>query len=330
MPSLSDLASAHQRHRNAVADRAVSQSLRLWRGMNPMSLDAGWDEIVPELERVVSTAQMTAARQATAYVNAAGEGGALVRSVLVPAAFAGATREGREIAPELYSAVTTTKRLVGAGAGFPAAFRAGAAFMSVLVGTIVSDAGRSADSTIAVGKGLTCSVRVIQPGACSRCAILAGVTGYRASFQRHPCCRCTSLPLRDDDVPTGFFRSTDEYFESLSKAEQDRIFTKAGAESIRLGADPMKVVNARRGAGGIGYNARGSGRVAPGRLRPVTVGTRTDGTPIQVYATTEGTTRRGIYGRRTKQVRLMPESIMQMSSTPEQARELLAKYGYLS
>lgn len=328
MPSLSEIAAEHQRRRNVVADRAVSQSLRLWRDMNPMSLDAGWDEVVPELVGVVSKAQVTAARQATPYVNAVG--GSQAAATLVPAAFAGATREGREVGPEMFAAVTTTKRLIGAGAGFPAAFRAGAAFLSVVVATMVADAGRSADSTIAVSRGFAYSVRVIQPGACSRCAILAGVKGYKANFERHPRCRCTSMPLRDTDTPDGFFRSTDEYFESLPKAEQDRVFTKAGAEAIRAGADPMKVVNARRGANGISFNSRGTGRAAPGRLQPVTVGTRPDGTPIQVYATTEGTTRRGVYGRRTDKVRLMPETIMQTATSPEHARELLAKYGYIN
>lgn len=39
----------------------------------------------------------------------------------------------------------------------------------------------------------------------------------------------------------------------MSAAEQDRIFTKAGAEAIRLGADMAQVVNARSGM----YTAEG-------------------------------------------------------------------------
>jgi hypothetical protein len=37
------------------------------------------------------------------------------------------------------------------------------------------------------------------------------------------------------------------YFDGLSRAEQDKAFTIAGAEAIRAGADIGKVVNARRG-----------------------------------------------------------------------------------
>lgn len=36
-------------------------------------------------------------------------------------------------------------------------------------------------------------------------------------------------------------------FDAMSTAEQDKAFTKAGAEAIRQGADPAQVVNARRG-----------------------------------------------------------------------------------
>lgn len=343
MSSLSQIAAEHQRRRVELADRAVARSLRIWSEVDPVFLDAGWDAVAPRLADEVSRAQVAAARQASGYVSAVAPTAAAAS--LNPAAFGGVTREGREVAPELFAAVTTTKRLVGGGLGVGAAFRAGTAFLSVLVGTLVSDAGRSADSTASVAKGLRYSVRVIQPGACSRCAILAGVKGYRADFKRHPRCRCTSLPLADTEVPDGFFRSADDYFESLSPAEQNRIFTDAGAEAIRLGADPMKVVNARRGAYGVSYSARGTGRVNPGRLQPVTIGTRADGSPLQVYATREGTTSRGSFGRgtnlnqlisqgdryrRSQSVRLMPESIFNMTSSPERARELLKKYGYIN
>jgi len=346
--SLLRLASDHQSRLVAVSDRAARQTLRLWGEVQAGQLDAGWSAVAPQVERVVSNAQVAAAGLSSAYVSAAlrEQGVDAERARIVPEAFGGVTREGRSVAPELYAAVTTTKTLIGRGVGVGQAFRAGAAFMSVMASTLVRDAGRSADRTLAAGKGTLRSVRVISPGACSRCAILAGVTGYKTDFKRHPGCKCTSMPIRDGEgTPEGFFKSTDEYFDSLSKAEQERVFTKAGAEAIRNGADPMKVVNARRGAYGISYNSRGTGRVNPGRLQPVTVGVRADGSPIQVYATTEGTTSRGAFGRgqtlspgiapgdryrRTRTLRLMPEQIMQMSDDPARIRELLKRYGYIT
>ncbi len=346
--SLTRLASEHQDRLVAVSDRAARQSLRLWGEVQSGSLEAGWSAVAPRVERVVADAQVAAAGLSSAYVGAAlreqgiDAGGARI----VPEAFGGVTREGRAVAPELYAAVTTTKTLIGRGVGVGQAFRAGAAFMSVMASTLVRDAGRSADRTLSAGKGVLRSVRVVSPGACSRCAILAGVTGYKTDFKRHPGCRCTSMPIRDGEgAPEGFFNNTDEYFESLSRAEQDRVFTKAGAEAIRQGADPMKVVNARRGAYGVSYNSRGTGRVNPGRLQQVTIGVRADGSPIRVYATTEGTTSRGAWGRgqtlnsgiregdryrRTRSLRLMPEQIMQMSSDPARIRTLLEQYGYIT
>jgi hypothetical protein len=59
-------------------------------------------------------------------------------------------------------------------------------------------------------------------------------------------CDCIHIPAREDsadDLQTDSRR----YFDSLSATEQDKAFTKAGAEAIRNGADVAKVVNARRG-----------------------------------------------------------------------------------
>lgn len=346
MSQLLDEARDHQLRRDALAARAGNRAARLFSRLDPQNLDMGWALIAPGAVAVITASQVTAARQATAYTNRVAELQDFTtdRARLIPEAFGGATREGRELAPELFAAVTTTKKLIGSGLSVPSAFRAGAGLMSLIAANAVRDMGRAADTTIATAKGFKYSVRVVNPGACSRCAILAGVKGYRTDFDRHPGCRCTSMPLADaDTAPEGFYRSPDDYFESLSPAERERVFTKSGAWAIENGADPMKVVNARRGAAGIGYNNRGTGRTAPGRLQPVTIGRKAGGTPLQVYATTEGTTVRGSFGRnrndlyrgtgdryrRTSSVRLMPEQILKMASTPERARELLARYGYI-
>lgn len=344
MTVLTRLASDRQAQLVATSERASRRVLRVWNGARSGDLDAGWDAVAPQVEQIVVSAQVTAARTATGYARAA----AAAQNVKTPSArvvgeaFAGATREGRGILPELYAGVSMTKTLIGRGVGVGQAFHAGAAYMSVMAGTLVRDAGRAADHTAATGRGARYSVRVVHSGACSRCAILAGVKGYRADFLRHPGCRCTSMPLFDDETPEGFHRSPDDYFESLTPAEQDRVFTKAGAEAIRLGADPVKVVNARRGM----YRSsvkHPDGTFGPSRLRPVTIGVKADGTPLLVYATTEGTTARSAWGRaqggftksatdryrRTQTVRLMPEQIISMAGSPERARELLQRYGYL-
>src|SRR5690606_34810087 len=92
-------------------------------------------------------------------------------------------------------------------------------------------------------------------------------------LQRHPQCDCIHVPAVED---TADDLRTDPraYFDSLSEAEQDRIFGKAAAQAIRDGADMSRVVNARRGmytAGGLRLSReaatrRGIGR--PSRLMP--------------------------------------------------------------
>jgi hypothetical protein len=150
---------------------------------------------------------------------------------------------------------------------------------------------------------------------------------------------------RADDIRT----NPRAWFDSLSKAEQDKQFTKAGAESIRLGADISQVVNARRGA--YGLTPAGARIIADearmlrggrdvGRLQPVDV----FGRPTLV--TTEGTTVRGIAGQRlgaretgvkaggrytrARVPRLMPESLLAAATDREDAIRLLRRFGYIT
>lgn len=83
----------------------------------------------------------------------------------------------------------------------------------------------------------------------------------------------------------------------MTREEQAKAFTVAGAEAIRSGADPARVVNARRGM----YEAGG-------RL-----------------LTREATTRRGI-GR---PIRLMPEQIYRDARDRSETLRLLRLHGYI-
>jgi hypothetical protein len=128
-------------------------------------------------------------------------------------------------------------------------------------------------------------------------------------------CDCQHLPVGDPRLGDKYTETARGYFDSLRREQQDRIFTKAGAQAIRDGADPVQVVNARRkdamySAGGLAY-------------------------------TREGITRRGVAGRalaasgaasgrRTVPVRLMPESIYQLASDKAEVLSLLRRYGYIT
>ena len=218
---------------------------------------------------------------------------------------------------------------------------------AAVVKAAVADMGRQSDAVLATAKGWTMYVRVVSPGACSRCAILAGVGEYTKPFLRHPACKCTSIPVEGSGprpVPDGLFASPGDYFDSLPVEEQNRVFTNAGAQAIRDGADPIAVVNARRGA-----QLRPGGLVEARSRSRAPLGTTADGTRIRMFTTSEGTSIRGAYGRaeyrraqeaakapvdryrRTKSVRLMPESIYEIADgDDDRAVALLKQYGYIT
>jgi choline dehydrogenase-like flavoprotein len=153
------------------------------------------------------------------------------------------------------------------------------------------------------------------------------------AFQRHPHCQCTNQPVIGDNAHPTVDPSA--YFDSLSEAEQNATFGRAGAQAIRDGADMNSVVNIRR----------------KGALY-----TTNDAYGRRVLATREGTTRRGAYYRaararasretgiqyardrietaqglptfRLTSPRLTPEAIYQTAASREQAIELLRQYGY--
>lgn len=119
-------------------------------------------------------------------------------------------------------------------------------------------------------------------------------------------CDCRHIPAAES---TAGDLTTDPraYFDSLDAAEQERIFTKAGAQAIRDGADMAQVVNARRG------------------MATAQIGGR------DVRFTREGVTRRGLARSRmgTKPVRIMPETIYEVATDRADAIRLLRTNGYL-
>lgn len=352
--SLRDVAFAHRDARIRVGRQAVRRVLSLWSQADVRDLDGWWGLLAPNMVRTVTAAQVAAASQATPFLNRTDDayGREAPDTKLMSEAFGGVVLDGRELGPAMFTAVTSTKEAIGQGLSPARAFEVGAHALSVVAYAAIQDMGRQADITLGRSRTYTYYVRVVGGSACSRCAILAGIRSSASAFLRHTSCQCSAQMVvsnKPNDVPAGFHTSPEAYFESLSKADQDHAFTKAGAEAIRNGANPTSVVNARRGAYGIGYSGHYNIPVPVGThnsLRPLTIGKRPDGSPLQVFATTEGTTRRGSFGsseirrtneaikdgryRRSTTVRLMPEQIIKMAGTDRaRLRELLIRYGYM-
>lgn len=334
----------------ARSDRVTARVLRLWGRVPVEDLDAGWMLVESEMVTAVSAAAVQNAASSGRMVASVGRAdGVAVGDVVVPNAFAGIDGSGRDSAGLLHGAVTTTKEQIGRGASARSAFLAGASYLAAMTKTAVADLARSSASVASAGRGYVRYIRVVNPGACSRCAILAGSDRFSKPFERHPSCRCTSVPVHDpSEIPDGLHASPLDHFHGLSRAEQDRIYGKAGAEAIRMGADPIQVVGARRGASGMSYS-RANPRL-PGqtwRMQRVPIGRNPDGSPIMGYTTVEGITKRGVYGRTqkylgeefarvgnaryatAKRARLMPETIMELTPDPDLRRTLLRDAGYL-
>lgn len=343
-----DLTDARQQRVAAIADRAARQAAILWRKQMGPDFDSSWGTVASALTDITANAQTGVAAGATAYLAATAraegvdDAGA---SAVQPGAWAGVDASGRTLDGLLYGAVTTAKTQIGRGAGLASALQAGSIYLQTMVRTAALDTGRSSNLTAMTSHRFTHYVRAISAGACSRCAMLAGISSARTPFQRHPGCRCTAEPVSDEGRVPGRFTSPAAYFESLSEAEQNRVFTNAGAEAIRAGADPVAVVSARRGATKA-YSARDAGVRRITSLQRTVIGRRADGTPILGYTTGEGTSVRGDYGKRqrlmagqfqrvdtryrtAKRIRLMPETIIGLTPDVELRRVLLRDAGYL-
>ena len=253
-------------------------------------------------------------------------------AALAPAALAGVASDGRNL-----GSLLTLPDLTGYQ-------------FDRIVATQLQDVARQAAAVErAVRPNVTHYVRAVNLPACGRCIILAGrPQASETAFRRHPMCDCSGV-MTTARYAARMATDAREAFEQMGKAEREKAFTKAGAEAIRLGADPVQVVNARRGM----VTAQGSMELRGHTQRRKLHRGYTDETVAKtayhsagraarnadgLYITREGVSSRR--GRRqmaesmraegvTGDVRLMPESIMQIASTDAERLRLLRAYGYI-
>jgi hypothetical protein len=277
------VAAGHYRARRALAAGAAAAARRLWGEVDAARVVASWRLLIPRLLVVLVGAQTAAARAADRYVDAVlSEQGVDSDAVgrVDADAFAGLASDGRGLDSLLMSPAFAVLTAISGGTTVTRALAGGSAGLDMIVRTQVADAGRAADQVALTARPqATGYVRMMVGRTCSRCAILAG-RRYRwdAGFSRHPRCDCIGLACREDSADD-LRTDPKAYFNSLSADEQDRVFTKAGAEAIRLGSDPSRVVNARRGmvsaADGRLYTTEAAGRRP--RLMPETILAQADG-----------------------------------------------------
>ncbi|NUP36013.1 MAG: hypothetical protein HOY76_03060 [Streptomyces sp.] len=347
-----DVAAAYYTAQARLARRTANRVQRLWRTLDRGNLTDSWNLIVgPAVMQAVTAGQLAAAAQADPYLDAieTADGGEPDGSArLQPASFSGVASDGRPLDSLLYLPVITTKEVIGAGAADVEAMMRGLNQLLRISATQVADAGRTAvGAGIAGRRTIQGYIRIAAAPCCARCAILSGKEfGWNRGFQRHPRCDCIHMPAtliarsslrrgfleRHEMFPTAGrggprgFVDAQTYFGSLSRREQDRIFTVAGARAIRDGADITSVVNARRGM----YTASAFGR----RLRATREGTTTRGEfyrSERARAIARGQVPADI-GRqfRIRTPRLMPEEIYRLAESRDEAIAMLRRFGYLT
>ena len=337
-----DVARAYYASQTRVVRQTTNRVQQLWRTLDASSLSASWGALVgPAVLEAVTAGQVAAAAQADPYLDAieAADGVDEEAGIRVRAAsFAGVASDGRPLDSLLYLPVITTKETIGTGASAVDAMMRGLNQLLRMSATQVADAGRTAvGAGIAGRRTIQGYIRVATSPCCARCAILSGKEfGWNRGFQRHPRCDCIHMPAtliargrggRGLLPPRqGLVTNAQDYFNGLSRREQERIFTVAGARAIRDGADAASVVNARRGM----YTASAYGR--------------------RLQATREGATTRGAFYRseraraiaagqapadigrafRLRTPRLMPEEIYRLAESRDEAIAMLRRFGYLT
>lgn len=332
------IALARNRRQQSLIQALLRDASRLWRAVDRNRISESWSPLIPRLLLLLSGIQWIAAREADRYVtdvlDAQGIDARPV-GVVNPVAFTGIASDGRGLDTLLYQPVITTKLAIDDGATETRAMSSGWATLALITATQAIDAFRV--SSILAGTTrpeVDTYVRALNPPSCSRCVVLAGAYSWSTAYQRHPKCDCIAVPTKRDgrkytplQRQPGWDRITnsDTYFKSLPKAEQDRVFTKAGAQAIRDGADLNRVVNARRKAAGLTpaqANLTSAERRAllGGRERGVL-----EADARGRFVTFEGT------GRNQKlPARLMPETIYQLANENRDAAiSLLRKYKYI-
>jgi len=303
---------------------------RLWASVDRSNIRDSWTSMLSRIVVLLAAIQQIAAGEAEGYVLAALEAQNVdtdSHGQVRPDGFAGFASDGRPLDSLMYQPVPATLTAIEAGASQAQAMATGWAVLDMILSTQVADSFRaSASVAMATKPKVTRYVRMLVPPSCSRCAILAGEYSYRTPFKRHPRCDCVGIPATEatsGDLVTDARVDPKDYFNSLSRSEQDRVFTEGGAQAIRDGADIYRVVNARRKAAGLQSAAENQ----LGLLRQQ--GTLSDvqalsGNPRITFSRTIS------QDRRDKRVRVMPETIYRIARDRDHAIELLKANGFIT
>lgn len=245
----------HYKSMQTLQAQAVAVSVRQWSEIKQARIVDSWVNQTATLTPIIADLQYRAALDGATYAAMTlAEQGVYVppTDYVDPAAIAGFASDGRALGTLLQTPAYGALAYIGEGMATRTALDKGAESIAQIVQTIVADAGRQAAGIDIVARPTTGYVRMLNPPSCARCVVLAGKWfAWNAGFLRHPKCDCvhvaSTLKSRAAALREGLIEDQFEYFNSLSKDDQDQTFTHGGAQAIRDGADINQVVNAGRG-----------------------------------------------------------------------------------
>lgn len=223
--------------------------------------DAGWWRLRAQAVQTLQLGRAAAIHAAVPYTSAVlaetGQAGAPAGAI-VPTTFLAYAPSGAPVTETLDVLPMKAKQAVAGGATAVEARIAAASWLGRVAYTMLADTSRDVYQADMISRPqVTGYVRMVAPGACSRCIILAGKRFlWNQGFQRHPNCNCRHIPASEalaGDMTTDPYA----YFKSLTDAEQEKVFGKVQAQAIRDGADIYRVENTRlRGLGTAAGNRR--------------------------------------------------------------------------
>jgi hypothetical protein len=251
MATLEQVTEAHARRQKQLAKRTAEDLHRLWRLIDPSRIGESWRLMLPQALGLLATSQARAAASAGIYVDDALEAQGLhfePEGRVISTSLAGIASDGRNLTSLMFEPAIQTLSALKQGQPYSRANAVGLLSLDKISRTQVADAGRGGESiAITARPQVQGYVRMLSLPSCSRCVILAGkFFRWNAGFRRHPRCDCRHIPSREN-VAGDLLTDPKKAFDEMPAAEQDRVFTKAGATAIREGADMNQVVNARRG-----------------------------------------------------------------------------------
>jgi hypothetical protein len=232
--ALNLLSRRHQVSRAALAEATARAVLAEWAKVSPDAVARDWARILPKVTEYVMAGQLHAAQGSHTFMRELL--GVYAGPKINPQQFASQTPDGRDAWKLIAGAIPRSIGAQRQGFSPRAAMARGAAFLDMIIRTVVSDTGRQADQAAMVAnRNVVGYVRVVEMPACSRCIILAG-REYNVSsgFLRHPRCDCAMEPVTRKHRPETL--DARDLFDSMTPAQRHKTFGEAGAKAIEDGA----------------------------------------------------------------------------------------------